>query len=164
MALMIPYALAYDQKETFYSSTYCLLFSSIATAVAVIGSSIACFGPLFRPCTRRPSQDDDEPSPLPERPAHRRPRRSLYELSFPLSSLAASETGKLRPDTLATTVTEICAQQGHDASASKEGLMVDSPRGDSASGPSSAALGIYRTCEVTQVSDVESALEERVHV
>ncbi|KAL4879971.1 hypothetical protein BJY04DRAFT_219775 [Aspergillus karnatakaensis] len=156
----IVYVSAAHDGDFLYNSVYMVLWAFIEVGVGITAGSLATLGPLLRPCmaprVERVQSDDENPcaGPSPRAPQRDR-RRSIHNLSLPLASIPT----QFRPDKVAEIVTKVQSLPTTNSDDSRSRLAFEEER-DSA-GASNAGYGIFRRCEVSQTSDVESAHEQR---
>ncbi|KAL5341373.1 hypothetical protein BJX70DRAFT_395763 [Aspergillus crustosus] len=125
------------------------IWTGVEIAVGISAGSLATLGPLLRRWTQPASDEEDEIPRCARRPMPRRPRH-LHPLSLPLTSLAGSVASQ------AVVITKVHGSPpGTSDDSSQVRLALQDNRGTTAV-DSKVEQGIYRACEVSQISDVES--------
>ena len=136
------------------------MFAYVETSLALMAANLVTLGPLFRIWIGALSTGERTPTTPVIRSLRGRPR-GVRDISFPLSTFDQTAAGasRLRPDKLSITVTQVTTQRHSgigDANTSREQLTFEPEQGEATGSSSEFGLGIYRTTEVSQTSDVES--------
>ncbi|KAJ0415172.1 hypothetical protein BJY00DRAFT_318055 [Aspergillus carlsbadensis] len=157
IARTVYLAQTHKDAEYFVGTVPFLIWSNVETSIGIVAGSLATLGPLLRHF-RLFSNNSGDPArtPTPRPRVFVRPR-GLWDLSYPLSSFRSS---KLRADKLSTIMTQVQTRDGadlHEKNASWEHLTVKHSRGVSQGTDGCTKLEIYRTYDVTQISDAGSA-------
>ncbi|KAL4797990.1 hypothetical protein BDV19DRAFT_34847 [Aspergillus venezuelensis] len=158
--IRLPFLLLYNTGDYTYNSFFTGLFSYLELSLAITAANLATLGPLLRSWIGVFSSREHTPTAPIIRSLRRHPR-GVQDLSSPLSTFDATAAGasRLRPDKLSITLTQVTTQRHSDvgdANNSREQLTFESEQGEPTGSSSEFGLGIYRTTEVTQTSDVES--------
>ncbi|KAL5341372.1 hypothetical protein BJX70DRAFT_395762 [Aspergillus crustosus] len=150
-----------QQPDFLYGAADFIIWSDVELGVGITAGNLATLGPLLRRCTQPSTHKEDENADRP--PGPKPPvqgRRHRHPLSLPLTSLTGTIASRFRPDKLAVVVTDVHSSPQLSVSGSQDQLA---PQEQGGSNRDSEGYGIYRRCEVSQMSDVESVkTQERV--
>ncbi|KAL4963735.1 uncharacterized protein BDV14DRAFT_175933 [Aspergillus stella-maris] len=158
--IRLPYVVLYDNGDYIYNSVLVSILAYLELSLAITAANLATLGPLLRTWFGVLSSREHTPTTPIIRSLRGRPR-GVRDQSYPLSTFDETAAGasRLRPDKLSITVTQVTTQRhsdAGDANTSREQLTFEPEQGEPTGSSSEFGLGIYRTTEVSQTSDVES--------
>ncbi|KAL4918326.1 hypothetical protein BDW62DRAFT_210589 [Aspergillus aurantiobrunneus] len=141
-----------------------LIWTYVEVSLSIIAGNLTTLGPLLRTWFGIISNRDHTPTtPTPIRLRRGRPR-GFRDISYPLTSFDETTRSRFRPDKLSITATQVqtqCGSETRDGNSSREQLTSKQQRGTSAGSAGELGPGIYRTTDLMQTSDAESAVYER---